>query len=81
MENLENLKEQATRLQKCIGENGTLKKGFVIIKQKLESWKLIKQKKKKKRKNRSFILTTIRRFKGASQISWKWKANSEKTTG
>ena len=26
MENLENLKEQATRLQKCIAENGTLKK-------------------------------------------------------
>ena len=26
VENLENLKEQATRLQKCIAENGTLKK-------------------------------------------------------
>ena len=28
-ENLENLKEQATRLQKCIAENGTLEKSFV----------------------------------------------------
>ena len=32
-ENLKNITEQATRLQKCIAENGTLK-----------SWKLIKQK-------------------------------------
>ena len=39
-----NLKEQAKRLQKCIAENGTLKKSFVITKQKLETWKLIKQK-------------------------------------
>ena len=44
-ENLENLKEQATRLQKCIAENGTLKKTLVITKQKPETWKLIKQKK------------------------------------
>ena len=29
-ENLENLKKQATSLQKCIAENGTLKKSFVI---------------------------------------------------
>ena len=43
-ENLENLEDQATRLQKCIAENGTLKKSFVITRQKLESWKLIKQK-------------------------------------
>ena len=48
-ENLENLKEQATKLQKYIPENGALKKSFVITNQKLESWKLmIKQKKKKK---------------------------------
>ena len=44
-ENLRNLKEQATRLQKCIAENGTLKKCFFITKQELESWKLIKQRK------------------------------------
>ena len=44
-ENLDNFKEQATRLQKCIVENGTLKKSFLITKKKLESWKLIKQKK------------------------------------
>ena len=45
-ENLENLKEQATKLQKYIPENGALKKSFVITNQKLESWKLmIKQKK------------------------------------
>ena len=31
-------------LQKCIVENRTLKKTFLITKQKLESWKLIKQK-------------------------------------
>ena len=43
-ENLENLKDQATRLQKCIAENGTLKKSFVITRQKLESWKLDKAK-------------------------------------
>ena len=43
-ENLENLKDQATRLQKCITENGTLKKSFVITRQKLESWKLDKAK-------------------------------------
>ena len=42
-ENLENLKEQARRLQKCIAESRTLeKKSFVITRQKLESWKLIK---------------------------------------
>ena len=41
-ENLENLKEQAARLQKCIAENGTLKISFVITRQKLESLKLIK---------------------------------------
>ena len=40
--NLENLEEQATKLQKCIAENGILKKNFVITKQKQESWKLIK---------------------------------------
>ena len=40
-QNLENLKEKATRLQKCIAENGTLEKSFAI--QELESWKLIKQ--------------------------------------
>ena len=45
-ENLENLKEQATKLQKYIAENGALKKNFVITNQKLESWKLmIKQNK------------------------------------
>ena len=42
---MENLKEQATGLQKCITDNGTLKKSFVIPKQELEIWKLIKQKK------------------------------------
>ena len=31
-------------MQKCIVENRTLKKTFLITKQKLESWKLIKQK-------------------------------------
>ena len=31
-ENSENFKEQATRLEKCIAENGTLKKSFVITK-------------------------------------------------
>ena len=41
-ENLKNLTEQATGLQKCIAENGTLKKSFVITRQKLESWKPIK---------------------------------------
>ena len=49
-ENLENVEEQATRLQKCIVENGTLKKSFLIRKQKLESWKLQVDKAKKKRK-------------------------------
>ena len=29
-ENLENLKEQATRLQRCIAENGTLKKVLLL---------------------------------------------------
>ena len=29
-ENLENLKEQATKLQKCIAENGTLKKVLLL---------------------------------------------------
>ena len=33
--NLENLVKQVTRLQKCIAENGTLKKSFVITKQEL----------------------------------------------
>ena len=33
-ENLENLKEQATRLQKCITENGTLKKKLCYFKSK-----------------------------------------------
>ena len=41
---MENLKDQATRLQKCIAENGTLKKSFVITRQKLETWKLDKPK-------------------------------------
>ena len=41
-ENLENFKEQATRFQKCVAENGTLKRSFLITKQKLESWKMIK---------------------------------------
>ena len=41
-ENLENFKEQATRFQKCVVENGTLKRSFLITKQKLESWKMIK---------------------------------------
>ena len=40
-ENLKNLKDQATRLQKCIAEND---KKLVFTRQKLESWKLIKQK-------------------------------------
>ena len=29
-ENLENLQEQATRLEKCIAENGTLKKVLLL---------------------------------------------------
>ena len=49
-ENLQNVKGQAAKLQKCIAENGNLKKSFVITRQKLESWTLIKQKKKKKKK-------------------------------
>ena len=66
-ENLENLKEQAKRLQNCIAENGILKKYFVITKQKVESWKLIKQKTKKTKKwIWSFILTEIGRFERAS---------------
>ena len=54
--NLENLKEHATRLQNCIAKNGILKKYFVITKQKLESWKLIKQKKKIKKYDPPFLL-------------------------
>ena len=56
-ENLENFKEQATRLEKCIVENGTLKISFLITKLKLESWKMIEQKKKKKNEyDPSFLL-------------------------
>ena len=44
VKNLENLKEEATMLQKCIVENGTLKNAFLLQIKKLESWKLIKQK-------------------------------------
>ena len=40
--NLENCKEQTARLQKCFAENGMLKRSFVITKQELKSWKLIK---------------------------------------
>ena len=65
-ENLENLKEQAKRLQNCIAENGILKKYFVITKQKVESWKLIKQKKKKKKMN--MILHSY----------WNWKISESK---
>ena len=61
-ENLENFKEQATRLEKCIVENGTLKISFLITKLKLESWEMIKWKKKKKKNEYdiwSFILTEL----------------------
>ena len=32
--NLENLEEQATRLQKCVAENGTLKKALLLKRKK-----------------------------------------------
>ena len=55
---MENFKEQALRLKKCIVESGTLKKSFLITKQKLKSWKLLKQKKKKEKNeyDPSFLL-------------------------
>ena len=56
------------------------KKSFVITKQELESWRLIKQKKKKESIG-CFIVTKIRRFKGPSQISWKWKTVAKRATG
>ena len=40
--NLEILNELATRLPKYFAENGRLKRSFVITKQGLKSWKLIK---------------------------------------
>ena len=49
MENLENLKEQATKLQKCNEDNGTLKKALLL--QSLETRKLEADKAKKKKKN------------------------------
>lgn len=73
---MENLKKQAKRFQKCLADNGVLK--YVITKQEPEIWKLTKQ------KNSifwSFIVTEIRRFKGASQTSWKSKTIAERATG
>ena len=54
---MENFKEQATRLQKCTVENWILKKAFLLYtKLKLESWKLLKQKKKKNEYYPPFLL-------------------------
>ena len=44
-ENLENLKEQATRLRRCIAENGTLKKKLCYYKAKTRKLEADKAKK------------------------------------
>ena len=58
-ENLENFKKHATRLQKCIADNGTLKKLYYY---KVRTGKLEADKVKKNR-IWSFTATEIRKFK------------------
>ena len=76
-ENLENLKEQQQSCKNVMKIMGLWKKLCYYKAWKLESWKLIKQKKKKR--IWSSISNEIRRFKGPSQISWKWKTITERT--
>ena len=61
-ENLKNLKEQATRLRKCIAENGALKKRLCYYKAKTRNLGADQANNKKKKGMRSFILTAIRRL-------------------
>ena len=75
-EKLEKHKEQATRLQKSAAENGTLEKHcyYKARTRKLEANKA------KKNWIFSFTVTEIRRFKGATQISWKGKTIAKGAT-
>ena len=75
-EKLEKHKEQATRLQKSAAENGTLEKHcyYKARTRKLEA--------NKAKKNWIFssTVTEIRRFKRATQISWKGKTIAKRAT-